>query len=67
MVRASDSAVLSDRSSAGSLLDCQQEARAEARTRHCKDSQQRVEVTFTGDFNGIAIQPITMHISCPKK
>ena len=68
MVRASDNLVLAERNSSGTLMDCQAEVRAEAlKTKECKQPHQRIEVTFTGDFNGIAIQPMTMHINCPKK
>jgi hypothetical protein len=67
MVRTSDNAVLAERNSSGSIMDCQQEVRAEARAKHCTQSHQRIDVSFLGDWNGIAIDPVPMHLNCPKK
>jgi hypothetical protein len=67
MVKAGEGTVLSQHTSTGSMLDCQQEARAEVRARSCKESRERLTVVFSGDFNGVTVDPITMHIICPKK
>jgi len=67
MVRVSDHRVLIDRHSPGSIMDCQEEVRAEARTKFCRKSRERIDVMFSGDWNGIAMDPITMHVWCPYK
>jgi len=67
MTRRTDNQVLVEKKSAGSILDCQQEVRTEVRARFCKESRERIEVMFNGDFNGIPIDPIPMHVICPKK
>ncbi len=67
MVKAGEGTVLSQHTSAGSILDCQQEARAEVRAHFCKESRERLTVVFSGDWNGVTVDPITMHIICPKK
>ncbi|MFT3839931.1 MAG: hypothetical protein QM723_23290 [Myxococcaceae bacterium] len=67
MLRTSDNAVLAEINSTGTIMDCQREVRTEARNKHCKESHQRIDVSFIGDWNGIAIEPVPMHLNCPKK
>jgi len=67
MTRKKDNQVLVERHSSGSILDCQQEVRTEVRAKFCKESRERIEVSFSGEFNGIAVEPISLHIACPRR
>jgi len=66
VVRVSDHKVLVDKHSAGSIMDCQEQARAETLAKFCKKSRERIDTTFAGEWNSIAMEPISMHIWCPR-